>query len=440
MERQGVGEQELQDRLQLHALALPDVTALGPLFDRIGQARIVMLGESTHGTHEFYTWRAYITQKLIEEKGFQCVALEADWPDCYRLNRFVKGVDKDHDNALQVVQSFRRWPTWMWANWEMVAFANWMRAYNEHRSYKRRVGIYGLDVYSLWESIENIVHYLREKDPDSMPMAMDALQCFEPFRQESEILYGRSNRFVPESCAAEVAQLLKRIRTQLPGYNSDPEQQLNVQQNAEIAVNAEQYYRVMVEGGAHSWNLRDRHMYETMNRLLDFHGEDSRIVVWAHNTHIGDARATSMVDEGMFNLGEIARIKNYDDGVVLVGFGSYKGHVIASREWGSEMHRMILPAAKPGSLEYIFHANLPANQLLITQKLLTSKEWMDQHVGHRAIGVVYHPETDAYHQYVPTVLPLRYDAFVHLDETGAVFPLHQEAAANRTPDTFPFGL
>lgn len=426
--------------IQQHALPIPDPSSLGPLFDKIDQARIVMLGEATHGTHEFYVWRSYITQKLIEEKGFQCIALEADWPDCYRLNRFVKGLDKEHDDAFDILKTFRRWPTWLWANWEMVGFANWLREYNEKRSLSKRVGIYGLDVYSLWESMENIIHYLQEKDPDSLEMAKHALNCFEPYRLNDELNYGLNGRFVSETCETEVAQLLKKIRLHIPHYHNDAEQILNLEQNAEIAVNAERYYRVMLEGGPHSWNLRDRHMYETLNRIMDHYGEHSKIIVWAHNTHIGDARATNMIDQGMFNLGEITRIKHFNEGVVLVGMGTYKGRVIAGRNWGDEMHRMTLPPAKPGSLEYIMHANLPANQLIITEKMLQSKEWMQNRIGHRAVGVVYNPETDEFAHYVPTIFPLRYDAFIHIDETGSLFPLHLQPEGHLIPETFPFGI
>jgi erythromycin esterase-like protein len=245
---------------------------------------------------------------------------------------------------------------------------------------------------------------------------------------------------VPDACENEVIELLKTIREKLPAYDGDPENVLNVEQNAQIAVNAEQYYRVLVQGGPHSWNVRDRHMADTLDRLLEFHGEDSKVIVWAHNTHVGDARATDMVDEGMFNLGEIARIRHFDQGVSLVGFGTYKGSVIAGRSWGSEMHRIPLPPAREQSWEYFLHKAGPGNKLLFMEDLMSEDQMMEAHFGHRAVGVIYDPGHERYGNYVPTILPLRYDAFVHIDETKSVFPLHLSPDGNRMPDTFPFGV
>ena len=422
------------------SIPLPDKAALQPLFDRIGNARIVMLGEASHGTHEYYTWRAHISKKLIEEKGFNCIAVEGDWPDAFRLNRFIKGYDTGFSNAIEVLKEFSRWPTWMWANWEMVAFANWMKAFNSNKPKNQKVGFYGLDVYSLWESMQSIMSYLEKTDPTALRLAEEAFHCFEPYRKGEGLAYGRASRFVPELCQSEVKDLLLTIVEKISSYNTDPENVFSVEQNAHIAVNAEEYYRIMLEGGPHSWNLRDKHMYDTLERLLQFHGPDSKIIVWAHNTHIGDARATDMVDEGMFNLGEIARIHHQQDGVVLVGFGSYKGSVIAGRSWGSEMHKIPLPPAKKKSWEYYLHEAGPENKLIITEDLLNNFKMMENHYGHRAVGVVYDPKFEEYGNYVPTIIPLRYDAFIYIDETKALFPLHMEPRGHEVPDTFPFGV
>ncbi len=435
-----VKDNDLIHFIQQKAIPLHGKTALEPLFDKIGHARIVMLGEASHGTHEYYIWRSYISQKLIEEKGFSCIAVEGDWPDAYRLNRFIKGLDTTHSSAIEILKTFDRWPTWMWANWEMVAFTNWLKNYNVNAPRQHKVGFYGLDIYSLWESMESIIQYLEKTDPALMRLAEEAFNCFEPYRQGEGIAYGRAAQFVPDLCKAEVIDLLRQIRQKLPEYNTDPEHVLSVEQNAQIAVNAEAYYRIMLEGGPHSWNLRDKHMAETLDRLLEFHGPDSKIIVWAHNTHIGDARATDMVDEGMFNLGEIARIKHHLDGVVLVGFGSYKGDLIAGRNWGSEMYKIPLPPAKEDSWEYYLHQSGNEDKLLLMDDFFNAPTMMETHFGHRAVGVVYNPRNEAYGNYVPTILPLRYDAFIYLDETHALFPLHIKPDGHQIPETYPFGV
>jgi erythromycin esterase-like protein len=328
----------------------------------------------------------------------------------------------------------------MWANWEMVALANWLKNYNARNRTDNKVGFYGLDVYSLWESMESIMQYLEKTDPAAMNVAEEAFKCFEPYHKGGGIAYGRASRFVPEACQTEVGDLLATIRARLGSYDGDPEHVMSVEQNAEIVVNAEEYYRIMLEGGPHSWNLRDKHMADTLDRLLKFHGPDSKIIVWAHNSHIGDARATDMVDEGMFNLGEIARIKHHSEGVVLVGFGSYKGSVIAGRSWGSEMHNIPLPPARDKSWEHYMHQAGSEDQLLLMDELLYEPMLMEHHFGHRALGVVYDPAYEKYGNYVPTILPLRYDAFIHLDETHALYPLHSQPGDTEMPETYPFGV
>jgi len=435
-----VRDDEIVNVISQTSVPVPSRFALQPLLDRIGDARIVMLGESTHGTHEFYTWRTHISRSLIEQKGFNGIAVEGDWPDFYRLNRFVKGYDTKHANALELLRSFNRWPTWMWANWETVALITWMREFNQSKPLNRKAGIYGLDVYSLWDSMNSIMEYLGEKDPSTMKLAEKAFRCFEPYRKDEGLSYARASRMVPEACENEVIDLLRAVGEKLSTYNSDPENVLSVEQNARIAVNAEQYYRVLIQGGPHAWNIRDRHMADTLERLLDFHGDDSKLIVWAHNTHIGDARATNMVDEGMFNIGEIARIKHFEEGVMLVGFGTYKGSVIAGRSWGSNMHRMSLPPARERSWEHYLHRSGAGNKLLFMEDLMHEDALMEKHLGHRAVGVVYDPRHEQFGNYVPTILPLRYDAFVHIEETRALFPLHMEPEGHVMPDTFPFGV
>ncbi len=433
-------EQEVVGAIRQWAHPLPGPGALGPLMDRIGDSRIVMLGEASHGTHEFYTWRSYITKKLIEEKGFNFIAVEGDWPDCYHLNRYVKGYSVKETKAADVVQAFNRWPTWMWANWEIVALADWLHQFNDGLPLNKKAGFYGLDVYSLWESMESIMQYLEKMDPKALETAEDAFRCFEPFRKDEGRSYGQASMFAPEICQQEVVELLREIRKKLPQYNTDFENVFSAEQNAIVAVNAEKYYRAMVKGGPHSWNVRDRHMSETLDRLLDFHGPDSKAIIWAHNTHIGDARATDMTDEGMYNIGELARIQHPEKGVVLVGFGSYGGTVVAGKSWGAKMKTMEVPDAQKGSWEYFLHEASPDNKLIIMDDLANNDVLMENHFGHRAIGVVYNPAYEQYGNYVPSILPLRYDIFIYLEKTKALHPLHVDVDKRQIPETFPFGV
>ncbi len=250
----------------------------------------------------------------------------------------------------------------------------------------------------------------------------------------------RASQFVPELCQNEVVDLMREIEKKLPSYNSDYENAFSTEQNAMIAVNAEKYYRSMISGGPHSWNIRDRHMTDTMERLLKFHGEDARVIVWAHNTHVGDARATDMTGEGMFNIGELARTIHHEGDVVLVGFGSYKGSVTAGRRWGADIETIQLPEAIKGSWEYLLHRSGKVNKLLIMDNFNNNDMLMENHFGHRAVGVVYNPEYEQYGNYVPSIMPLRYDAFIYLDETRDLHPLHIQPGGHQVPETYPFGV
>lgn len=433
-------DREIINSITQSAYPLKNNADLQPLLDRIGNARIVMLGEASHGTHEYYTWRSHISKKLIEEKGFNFIAVEGDWPDCYRLNRFIKGYDSENKSAFQILHQFNRWPTWMWPNWEIVALADWLQEHNCGLPANRKVGFYGLDVYSLWESMAGIMQYLKKTDPSALKVAEEAYRCFEPYRRDEGQAYARASQFVPELCETEVVNLLKEIQEKLPTYNTDYENVFSAEQNALVAVNAERYYRAMIHGGPHSWNIRDRHMADTMERLLEFHGKDSKVIVWEHNTHIGDARATDMAEEGTYNIGELARREHQDKGVVLVGFGSYKGTVIAGKSWGAKMQSMQMPEAKKGSWEYLLHRAGKENKLLIMEDFSGNDSLMQNRIGHRAIGVVYNPQYEQFGNYVPTILPLRYDAFIYLDETSALHPLHIEPDGRQIPATFPFGV
>ncbi len=426
----------LADEVRRQATPLREPGDLDPLLDRIGSARVVMLGEASHGTSEYYTWRARITQRLVREKGFSFVAVEGDWPDAYRVNRYVKGHDDVGASAREVLHAFRRWPTWMWANWEAVALAAWLRKHNDAHAGRRGVGFYGLDVYSLWESLAAIMRYLEENDPDALEAARRAYACFEPYGEDAQA-YARSTAFVQASCEDEVVELLGDVRRHAEVAGDDDEAHFDAEQNARAAVGAERYYRTMVRGGSQSWNVRDHHMIETLDDLLEHHGQDAKAIVWEHNTHVGDARATDMAAAGMVNTGQLARERYGDDAVVLVGFGSNRGSVIAGRSWGAPMERMEVPIAQAGSWEDVVHEAGIGDALLLTDRLSPAAR---QRRGHRAIGVVYDPTLERYGNYVPTDLPARYDAFVHVDVTRALHPLHVEPEEAGPPATYPWGL
>jgi erythromycin esterase len=426
---------------------------LDPLLDLVGNARFVLLGEATHGTSEFYTWRARLTRRLIEEKGFSFVAVEGDWPDCYRVNRWVKGRDGTA-SARDVLHAFDRWPTWMWANREVAEFAEWLREHNRQQSAERMVGFYGLDVYSLWDSMRAVVDYLERVDPAAARSARSAYACFDPY-YDDEHEYARATALVPTSCEDEAVSMLRALRARAPQYREDGREAFfDAEQNALIARNAELYYRTMIRGGPMSWNVRDHHMVETLERLVAFHDDAwgtgrARAVLWEHNTHIGDARHTDMRRARMVNVGQLVREAhgerpNERDGVVLVGFGTHRGTVIAGDEWGEPMRRMRVPAARPGSWEdTLHHATDGRDALLVFDGTDDGGvPGLDEPVDHRAIGVVYDPRREAWGNYVPTIVPRRYDAFAFIDETHALDALHLEErhGHDEVAETYPSGM
>jgi erythromycin esterase-like protein len=327
----------------------------------------------------------------------------------------------------------------MWGNWETAALAGWLRKHNESKARDERVGFYGMDVYSLWDSLEAILAYLKKEDQAAYKTALQACRCFEPYRDDDGRSYAFASRVVPELCENDVLKLLDEIQRKLPRFETDDEHVFSTEQNALVAVNAERYYRAMVRGSADSWNVRDTHMMETLERLLDFHGRDAKAIVWAHNTHIGDSSATDMADAGMYNVGELARHRLGEDNVVLVGFGSYAGTVIAGEGWGSPMRTMRVPPSPDDTWEGLLHEAGAANKLLLTSDLDT-EPFNSQRIGHRAIGVVYDPAIEMFGNYVPTVVARRYDAFLYLDKTAALHPFRLHPTRHEMPDTYPFGM
>lgn len=410
---------------------------LDSLISDIASRPVVMLGEASHGTHEFYVWRTAITKRLIMEKGFNFIGVEGDWPDCYRINRYVKGYPDAGDDIQKVLKSFDRWPTWMWANWEIAALAEWLREYNRALPADKKVGFYGLDVYSLWDSMREMVAYLEKEDPQAAQSVKKAIQCFEPY-EENEHLYARYS-LTEHSCRDQVLSLLKEVRLKAQFLDGDREAGFNTEQNALIAVNAEKYYRSMMSFDNESWNVRDTHMMETLDRLRKFHGANSKAIVWEHNTHIGDARATSMKRSGMINIGQLARQQYGEDNVYLVGFASYKGTVIAGSVWGADMEEMDVPEARTGSIEDVLHKESTEDRLLLFTSGINEKLY-ETDIRHRAIGVVYDPDNEKHGNYVPSVLARRYDAFLFFDETHALHPLHMKPHSDKIPDLYPFGV
>lgn len=415
---------------------------LDPVLAAIGEARVVLLGEASHGTHEYYTWRAALSKRLIQEKGFQFIGVEGDWPDCFEVNAAIKQDAVTYGSAAQLLQTFNRWPTWMWGNWEVAALVEWLHRHNQSRPSAGRVGFYGLDVYSLWESLEAVLHYVEQQGDGAVTAARHAFRCFEPYSADPQ-QYARAVAFAAEDCQAEVAGLLQTLRHQAAGraYATLPEreQAFAAEQNALVAVNAERYYKAMLRGGGASWNVRDEHMMETLTRLLDLHGPTSKAIVWAHNTHVGDARYTDMRRDGEVNLGQLAREQLGRPQVFSVGFGSYEGSVVAGPEWGAALEKMPVPRAVRNSWENQLHNQLQGNNAVLLATELHDHPQLRQPVGHRAIGVVYRPQFEQFGNYVPSLIPERYDAFLFLDRTQALHPLPTAMQLNVPPDLYPWG-
>jgi erythromycin esterase-like protein len=392
---------------------------LDVLMDKIGNARYVLLGEASHGTAEFYNWRAAITRRLIAEKGFTFVAVEGDWPDAYELNRYVRGTAYQGNAAPEVLQNFNRWPTWMWANQEIAELAEWMKSYNAGQGAATPAGFYGLDVYSLWESLDRVMEYLDTVDPVAAQSARQAYACFSAYNRDEQA-YAQATMNPSASCADELAAMLEKVQAHAQA-NPASEEAFNAEQNALVAVNAERYYHTMMRSNAGSWNVRDQHMMTTLNRLVQRQGPQAKAIVWAHNTHVGDARYTDMTRGGEINIGQLVREQHAGEGVYIVGFGTHRGTVIAADAWGDKAEEMRVPEAQGGSWDAILHRLQPANKIVLLDGL-RNEPALKASKGQRAIGVVYRPSQE-YGNYVPTVLTERYDALLYIDQTSALHPL-----------------
>jgi erythromycin esterase len=411
---------------------------LNRLLAEIGEAKYVLIGEASHGTSDFYAWRSAISRRLIREKNFNFVAVEGDWPPCYEVNRYVKNYFYTKTPAEEVLNVFKRWPSWMWANKEVGLFIAWLKEYNSNLPKDKRVGFYGLDVYSLWESLENVMDYLTIKYPELLPEASKIFRCFEPYIG-NEYSYAQAAALTPKSCEDEVVNLLVKLRKrhrEAP-HSADLEEKFNAEQNARVAVNAERYYRSTLSGSDESWNVRDRHMVNTLYEITKRYGENSKGIVWAHNTHVGDAGYTDMAAAGMVNVGQLVREQSGREDVFIIGFGSYEGTVVAGKYWDSPQEVMSVPPATTYSWEADFHHYIGEDSLYLSREL-KDVEGSRNPRGHRAIGVVYNPQQER-GNYVPSVLPERYDSFMHIERSSALHPIHPEyPPEDELPDTFPF--
>lgn len=411
--------------------------AFGAQFGRFADAQVVLLGEATHGSSEFYRARAAITRELVLHHGFTIVAVEADWPDAARIDRHVR----HRGPAPAGGEAFARFPTWMWRNAEVLEFVDWLRVHNEALPAGRRCAFRGLDVYSLGASIEAVLAYLDRVDPAASLAARRRYGCLTPWHGEPAG-YGRAVRHRgEESCETEVVQQLSELLARRLDYlERDGEAFFDAVQNARIVQAAENYYRAMYRSSAESWNLRDRHMFATLQALLAHRGEGTKAVVWAHNSHIGNAAATAMGWRGEFNIGELCRMV-YGDEAVLIGFGTDTGTVAAADDWGTPMRVKAVRPARPDSYEHAFRrAGLP--RTLTDWRDPARRELAAQLRGpllERAIGVVYRPETELLSHYFEAVMAEQFDAWVWFDQTTAVTPLGDERP-HGAPETWPFGL
>ena len=431
---------ELVAALRTHAEPLPPpelADAFGAYFDRYADARVVLLGEATHGTSEFYRARAAITRRLIEKHGFNIVAVEADWPDAARIDNYVR----HHAARPRRGDPFIRFPTWMWRNVEVLAFADWLRGHNEPLAADAQASFHGLDVYSLGESIHAVLSYLDRADPAAGEIARKRYGCLTPW-QDDPALYGRAVMVEGRADCEDgvVAQLKDMLRQRIADIRHDGEAWFDAIQNARIVRAAERYYRIMYRGSAESWNLRDRHMFDTLQALIQHRGDGAKAVVWAHNSHVGNADATAMGWQGEFNIGELCRTA-YGDEAVLIGFGTDTGLVAAASNWGGDMEIKTVRPARPDSYEHAFRRTGLARTLTDWRggRARELADMLRTPLLERAIGVIYRPESEYLSHYFEAVLSEQFDAWVWFEQTRAVTPIGHERPEG-APETYPFGL
>jgi erythromycin esterase-like protein len=431
------------------ACPLPGAKHYDRILSWIGDASVVLLGESTHGTQDFYAARATLTRRLIEERGFSAVAIEGDWPDAVKVNRYVEGRSPAQDTN-RVLSGFARFPTWMWRNTAVAEFVAWMHEYNAAQTdVKRRAGFYGLDLYSLHTSMRAVVAYLEKTDPKLAHAARQSYACFDHFGEDPDSYAWAAAEIGGLSCEEAVARQLGALREERSGLllqdgESAEDEYFYAEQNARVALNAERYYRVMARGRVQSWNLRDQHMAETLDELLrhlERRGRGRKVVVWAHNSHIGDARATQMGEGGELNLGQLVR-ERYGAATRLIGFTTHTGTVIAASDWGGPAEEKRVLPSRADSHESLFHATGVSRFFLPLTSECKARTVLSERRLERAIGVIYRPDTERWSHYFEANLAEQFDGVIHFDETRAVEPLERESQWDPTeaPETFPSGV
>ncbi len=421
---------------------------LDRLIDEVGQARFVLVGEGSHGTHEFYQTRARITQRLIEEKGFGAVVVEADWPDAWRVSRWVRGFDDDRDADI-ALSGFKRFPQWMWRNEDVLEFVQWLRRWNDSLAGSRlKVGFYGMDLYSLYTSVEEVLKYLEKVDPAAARRARFRYSCLGHFGEDPQA-YGYAASFdLSKSCEDEVVAQLVELRRRASEYAERDgrvaeDEYFYAEQNARSIANAERYYRSMFEGSVESWNVRDRHMVETLEALVDYldgQAGPTKAVVWAHNSHLGDAWATEMGERGEVNVGQLVRERWGMEQTRLVGFSTHTGTVTAATNWDEPAQTKRVRPSLEGSWERVFH-DVSGNFLLMLRGM-SDGELMREERLERAIGVIYRPQTERISHYFGARIGEQFDAVIHIDQTSAVRPLEVmgQVAPVEEEETFPTGI
>jgi erythromycin esterase-like protein len=439
---------EVPEAIQSIARALHGEQDIDRLVELVAHRRIVMIGEATHGTHEFYDLRAALTRRLIQHHGFAAVAIEGDWPDALRADRFVRDQATDDDDAESSLDSFERFPRWMWRNEDVAAFVAWLRGHNSQRDERQRVGFYGLDLYSLHASMRAVIQYLEDNDHEAASRARERYACFDHVQGNAEQYGMQAHLGIGPKCETEVvAQLVEMQLRKLARSGRSPsgDAWFHAVQQAHVVRNAEAYYRMMFAGRSASWNLRDTHMADTLDMLANHLGDGApaRLIVWAHNSHVGDARATEMGDDGQLTLGQIARQRHPGD-VALIGFTTHEGSVIAADDWDEPAQHMRVRPSLPGSWEELLH------EAGLSRFYMTSAD-MKAVIGprverlQRAIGVVYRPSTERRSHYLHARLADELDIVIHLDTTRAVEPLDPIETPSVTPEqelpeTFPTGV
>lgn len=442
----------LIQKIRNHAIALTGQPSdYTPLLDMIGDAKYVLIGEATHGTEEFYRIRARITKKLIRYYGFSAVAVEGDWPDCYRANRYVRGSGGIH-SANSALNEFVRFPTWMWRNEIVIEFLDWLREYNEKRSaYQEKVGFYGLDLYSLHNSIEAVIQYLDRVDPVAAQRARRHYGCFDHYDSGDPQEYGYAATLgLTPACEREAIQQLLELHQGRFDYLKQNgfaagEDFFCAEQNAKTVIDAEAYYRTMFQGRIASWNLRDKHMTETLYALAEHltkqRGEQAKIVVWAHNSHVGNARATEMGTQGEWNIGQLVK-EAHGSNALLIGFSTYRGTVTAASQWDGPAEQKIVQPGMAESYEALLHEVGLPNFMLLLRNNTELAHYLDISRLQRAIGVLYLPQTERHSHYFFSKLPEQFDALIHLDTTRALKPLETTGLWHKGEvfETYPSGL